>query len=256
MLSPKNCIFDNQDANSACIAARRPLFDALKSTDEVGFPHGLVPCPVHSLFKEYHSCARSFSPLPPLALLSLSRPARKRLLTTPLLPLRTPLPPPPTPLRTPLLSPPTPLRAPLTPPPLALLTPLRALLTLLRLLPVPLRTPLPPLATLPRRCNLRFGENCFSKIGARKGNLARPFLWAAFPLRTGEGLRRLSSVCARQAPHALGAAGQVPRPAQAAAIGAQGYVGSQRGRRRFIKRGIAALGLADARPGFQRRVFT
>jgi hypothetical protein len=36
---------------------------------------------VHSLFKEYHTCARSFSLLPLPALLSLSRLARKRLLS-------------------------------------------------------------------------------------------------------------------------------------------------------------------------------
>jgi hypothetical protein len=104
---------------------------------------------VHSLFKEYHSCARSFSPLAPL---SLSPLARRKRLTTPLPPLPTPppklLPLPPTPL--PL--PPTPLLALRTLPP-TLLPPLRALLTPLLLL----------LRTLPRRCNLRRT----AKIGAR-----------------------------------------------------------------------------------------
>ena len=100
----------------------------------VGFPRGLVPCVVHSLFKEYHTCARSFSLLlPPLAF-SLSRPARtrpKNRLKPPLMPpLRTL----PTWLRTLLLR----LRTLLATPWL----PLRALLTLLA-------TPQPALPVLP-----------------------------------------------------------------------------------------------------------
>jgi hypothetical protein len=117
-----------------------------KSTDKVGFPFGCpeqfrLPRVVHSLFKEYHSCARSFSPLAPL---SLSPLARRKRLTTPLLPPPTLLPPPPTPLP-PLRT--LPLKLLLLPPTLLLLPPtprlplLRTLLLLLR--------------TLPRRCNLR-----------------------------------------------------------------------------------------------------
>ena len=100
----------------------------------VGFPRGLVPCVVHSLFKEYHTCARSFSLLlPPLAF-SLSRPARTRRKKL-LKPLLTPL------LRMPPTWPPT--------LPLLLRTPLATPLAPLRVLPTPLVTPLPlPLAPL------------------------------------------------------------------------------------------------------------
>jgi hypothetical protein len=105
---------------------------------------------VHSLFKEYHSCARSFSPPPLLALLSLCRPAVRRL-KKPLLPklLPTLLPkPPPTPRPTLLLR---------------LLTLLRPRPTLL-LLTLLLRTP-------KRRCNLR---RTAMNWGA-KALLSRPF---------------------------------------------------------------------------------
>ncbi len=95
----------------------------------------------------------------------------------------TPLLLPPTPLpllRTLLLVPLTPLpvllRAPLTPLlalPTLLLVPLRALPTLLL---VPLRTPLLPLATLPRRCNLRESE--VSGSGAQ-GKPCAPFSLSA-----------------------------------------------------------------------------
>ena len=121
---------------------------------------------VHSLFKEYHSCARSFSLLLLPAPLSLCRPARRKRLKKPppkpLKPLRTLLPSPPTLLRTPLLPPPTllPLLRPLPP------TPLR-----------PLRTPLPLLRTLPRRCNLRRKAQDW---GA-KGFPFAPFSFAARP---------------------------------------------------------------------------
>ncbi len=107
------------------------------------------PGGVHSLFKEYHTCARSFSspllPAPP----SLSRLAAR--LKTPLQLLRKLQP-------TLLLSPPT-LQPTLQP--LLLLQPtllLPLLLPLLRLLllrPTLLRKLLLPLRTLPRRCNLR-----------------------------------------------------------------------------------------------------
>jgi len=140
----------------------------------VGFPRGLVPCVVHSLFKEYHTCARSFSLLlPPLAF-SLSRPARtrpKKLLR----PLLTPLLRMPSTWRATLL---LPVRKPLvTPLPLlrALLTPL---VTLLPLLLAPLRTLL-PLLRKPLTKHYRIGN---SRKGARASVLA-PFFVA--DLRTG-----------------------------------------------------------------------
>ncbi|MEY4722267.1 MAG: hypothetical protein RIQ46_1992 [Pseudomonadota bacterium] len=93
---------------------------------------------VHSLFKDTHSCARSFSPPPLPALPSLSRPARRRL-TKPL----KALPPKPPKLLTPLLALP---RKPLTPLPALPPKPLTPLLALppkpLTLLLAPLRTPL------------------------------------------------------------------------------------------------------------------
>jgi hypothetical protein len=124
----------------------------------VGFPCGLVPCVVHSLFKEYHTCARSFSLLlPPLAF-SLSRPARTRLkkLLKPLLtpPLR--MPPTwratlPLLLRMLLATPWAPLRV--------LLTPLATLLPLLPvLLLAPLLTLLPLLRKLPTK-HYRIGNS-------------------------------------------------------------------------------------------------
>lgn len=95
---------------------------------------------VHSLFKEYHSCARSFSLLPPPLAFSLSRPARrilKKLLKKPLkLLLRT--------LRTPPVKPSLPPRKLLTPPP-------TLLVMLLLLLPVPLLAPLRMLLPLLRK---------------------------------------------------------------------------------------------------------
>ena len=138
----------------------------MKSTDPVVFTAGLNALCIgsdgfHSLFKEYHTCARSFSLLPLLAPLSLSPLARKRRLTKPPLKLLTLLRTPLTPLRALL----TPLRALLTPllvllrAPLTLLlvllrAPLTLLLALLRrlLTPLlaPLRTLLLPLAKLPR----------------------------------------------------------------------------------------------------------
>ncbi len=133
------------------------------------------PCVVHSLFKEYYSCARSFSLLLPLAPLSLSRLAVRRLkkpLPTPLLTLL-PLPPTPPLLRpTPLRPPRTPLLTPPVPPPTPLLTPLLRLLT-------PLPTLLLLRKTLPRRCNLR---RTARNWGA-EGNFRAPFpLPAAAPL--------------------------------------------------------------------------
>lgn len=125
----------------------------------------LLPRVVHSLFKEYHSCARSFSLLLLPAPLSLCRPARRKRLKTPLLPLRKPpLTPPPTLLLPPptLLPPPPTLLLPLRALPPMLLLPLRALPTLLLLL----------LRTLPRRCNLRRT----AKNWGAKGNLRAPFL--------------------------------------------------------------------------------
>lgn len=90
---------------------------------------------VHSLFKDTHSCARSFSPPPLPALPSLSRPARRRL-TKPL----KALPPKPPKLLTPLLALP---RKPLTPLPALPPKPLLALPPKpLTLLLAPLRTPL------------------------------------------------------------------------------------------------------------------
>lgn len=117
---------------------------------------GGVPGGVHSLFKEYHTCARSFSsPLLP-APLSLSRLAAR--LKMPLQPLRTLLRPPRKLLLTLRLLPPTPLLL-RPPPPLKLLVPLRLLRPPLL---APLRKPLrlPPtlllLLRMPaRRCNLR-----------------------------------------------------------------------------------------------------
>ena len=118
---------------------------------------------VHSLFKEYHTCARSFSLLPLPAPLSLSRLARKRLLKKllSLLMLLQPMPLPLQPmqwvlqLKLLLLQPTLPLRQP------TLLQPLRKLLA----------TPLLLLRMLPRRCNLRL----LAKIGGRGGNLAPLF---------------------------------------------------------------------------------
>jgi hypothetical protein len=121
---------------------------------------------VHSLFKEYHSCARSFSLLPPLLALSLSRPARLKRLKTPPPPLRKL---PPTPLTLLRTLPPTPLAPLLTP-----LLPLRALPTPLlapRLPPLP--TPLLLLRTLPRRCNLRQ----LAKELGREGLSFAPFFY-------------------------------------------------------------------------------
>jgi hypothetical protein len=119
---------------------------------------------VHSLFKDYNSCARSFSPPPSPALPCLSRLARSlltKLLKQPptllllqLTLLQWPL----TPPRLPLLLPRPPLQAPL------LL--LRALLVLLRMPLAPLRMPQLPLRILPRKCNLRLLAN-FSGLGAR-----------------------------------------------------------------------------------------
>jgi hypothetical protein len=129
------------------------------------------PRVVHSLFKEYHSCARSFSLLSPLPALSLCRPARLKRLKTPLPLLRTLPPPLLPPLRTlpPTLLPP--LRALLT----LLPVPLRALPTLLPVLRPPLRAPLPMplllLRTLPRRCNLRR----LAKESGREGKPSCPF---------------------------------------------------------------------------------
>lgn len=141
----------------------------------VGFPCGLVPCVVHSLFKEYHTCARSFSLLlPPLAF-SLSRPARtrrKKLLKLPLTPPLRMLPTwratLPLPLRTPLLTPWAPLRV--------LLTPLAMLLPLLPVLPLALlRKPL-PLLRKPLTKHYRIGN---SRKGAGTTVLA-PFFVRGF----------------------------------------------------------------------------
>lgn len=123
---------------------------------------------VHSLFKEYHTCARSFSLLPLPAPLSLSRPARKR------------------PLKPPKLLP-----KPLLKPQLKLLLQLTLLLlqptlpprqpTLLLLQPTLLAT-LPRLhRMLPRRCNLRLR----AKIGGRGGNLAPLFFCPKSACRRG-----------------------------------------------------------------------
>jgi hypothetical protein len=130
------------------------------------------PNGVHSLFKEYHTCARSFSsPLLP-APLSLSRLAAR---------LKTPLPP----LRTLLLKLLLTLR--LLPPTLLLLQPLPLLKLLvpLRLLPPPLlallrtllllRPTLLLLLRMPaRRCNLRHT----AKDWGAEGNLRALFLCA------------------------------------------------------------------------------
>jgi hypothetical protein len=118
---------------------------------------------VHSLFKEYITCARSFSLLLLPAPLSLCRLARKRpktLLQLLLLKLLPKL------LRTLLLS--LPMLLPLQPTQLLSLPTL--LPTLLLLLPMPLLL----LRMLPRRCNLRRRAQDW----ARKGNLARLFFCA------------------------------------------------------------------------------
>ena len=165
-------------ATISCIASRSALIVGAKSTDKVGFPFGCPeqlqrPRVVHSLFKEYHSCARSFSPLAPP---SLSPLARRKRLTTPLLPLRIrPLPL----LRTPL-SPPTLLPLPPTLPPTPLLRPLTPRLPLLR-------TPLLLLRMLPRRCNLRLT----AKDQGAGGQPPRPFLLPALRAR-GEDLFKRS----------------------------------------------------------------
>jgi hypothetical protein len=113
---------------------------------------------VHSLFKEYHSCARSFSLLL-LPALSLSRLARLKRLKTPLLPL--PTLPPKLLLTLRLLLPTLLLLLPtlLAPPPTLLLL-LRALPTLLLAL---LKKP-------PRRCNLRLR----AKIRGAQGQPCAP----------------------------------------------------------------------------------
>jgi hypothetical protein len=135
---------------------------------------------VHSLFKDYHTCARSFSLLSPLALPSLSRLVRKRPKTPPQPPLKALL----RMLLQPLRMLLQPLRMPLQPQPTPPLAPLRVLLTLsallrtlLRLLPVPLRTLLLPLATLPRRCNLRLWRITFYRIGRVRETLRALFFW-------------------------------------------------------------------------------
>jgi hypothetical protein len=127
---------------------------------------------VHSLFKEYHTCARSFSLLPLPAPLSLSRPARKRLLKKllSLLMLLQPMPLPLLPTLLPLL-----LKLLLLQPTL----PLRQL-TLLPLQPTLLAMLLPLLRMLPRRCNLRLT----AKIGGRGGNLAPLFFCPVRPSRS------------------------------------------------------------------------
>lgn len=126
---------------------------------------------VHLLFKDYHTCARSFSPLPPLAPLSRSRPARARKLTKPLPLLR--MPPPTlvrkllTLLRVLLLTALLLSKRPLMPLKPALLPLATLLLTLLAKLPRLLKT-------LPRRCNLRL---LAQELGA-SGKPGAPFRWA------------------------------------------------------------------------------
>jgi hypothetical protein len=124
---------------------------------------------VHSLFKEYYSCARSFSLLL-LPALSLSQLAVRRLkkLLPPTLLLKPLLlrPTPPRPPRTLLLTPPVPPRTPL-------LTPPRPRPTLLLLLPA-LRK------TLPRRCNLRRT----AKNWGAEGNLRALFFDLSAPALT------------------------------------------------------------------------
>ena len=147
---------------------------AAKSTISVGFLSGCLPGVVHSLFKEYYSCARSFSPLLLPAPLSLCRPARAKKLLKPLPPLKLCL-------RTWRLTPPRALPTLLL---LALLLPVqlpKRLATLLRppvrplrapllLLAMPPRLPAKPLPTLLRRCNLRRTAKYW---GA--GETSRPF---------------------------------------------------------------------------------
>jgi hypothetical protein len=153
----------------------KPIIWAAKSTTLVGFPSGCLPGVVHSLFKEYYSCARSFSQLLLPAPLSLCRPARVK---------KRPKPPPPLkpllrklrPIRlTPLL-----LALPVLLKPLAtlprllatlLLPPVRPLLVLPTLLATLPRLPAKPLPTLLRRCNLRRT----AKNWGRGRKLPRPF---------------------------------------------------------------------------------
>lgn len=138
---------------------------------------GGAPGGVHSLFKEYHTCARSFSspllpaPLslsrlaarlktPPQPLRTLLRPLRKLLLTLRLLPPTLLLLRPPPPLKPPLL-----LRALRPPLPVLLRKPLRLLPTLLLLLRMPAR-----------RCNLRQT----AKDWGAEGNLCALFFGLAW----------------------------------------------------------------------------
>lgn len=132
---------------------------------------------VHSLFKEYHTCARSFSLLPLPAPLSLSRLVRKRLLK--------PLPKQPKLLPKPLLKPLLQLTLLLLQPTL----PPRQL-TLLPLQPTLLATLLPLLRMLPRRCNLRLT----AKIGGRGGNFAPLFFLPIF-VCTSPALARSGQQC-------------------------------------------------------------
>jgi len=133
---------------------------------------------VHSLFKEYHSCARSFSLLLPLLAFSLSRLARTRRkkLLKPLLtpPLRMPL----TPwaMLLPLLRmlPVTPLRPPRMPPlPVA-----KPLATLPLPLPVPLLMPLLPLRKPPSKSRIIALQGSGVRASARAPFLLiAPFTW-------------------------------------------------------------------------------
>ena len=158
---------------------------AAKSTISVGFLSGPMPGVVHSLFKEYYSCARSFSPLLLPAPLSLCRPARaKKQLKL--------LPPPKPLLRMPRLTLQLRLLTPWAPALLLQATLPRLLALLLRplvrplrapvlLLAMPPRLPAKPLPTLLRRCNLRRT----AKNWGRGGNLAPLFfalIGPAWPL--------------------------------------------------------------------------
>lgn len=135
---------------------------------------------VHSLFKEYHTCARSFSLLPLPAPLSLSRPARKRLLKPPKLQLKLL----PKPLLKLLLQPTLLLLQPMLPP---------RQLTLLLLQPTLLATLLPLLRMPPKRCNLRLT----AKIGGRGGNLA-PLFFCPNRLLAGSGNAKLAAMGERE----------------------------------------------------------